>query len=167
MKLCDWMFVSEMHLGSWSWSFYVHMLIALTFYKTCRYFLTQEAHEQGINAVRFSRSSDLLATGGTDRVIKLWEVRAGTLISGRVLFLLVNIWCWGVLTSLMMSSGLLTHRATLDGSTEGITCVEFDPTVSTTPDPHLYCHLWPLHINTDCCRNLEPGLVGNQKNTGW
>ncbi|XP_042269841.1 protein Atg16l2 isoform X4 [Thunnus maccoyii] len=59
-----------------------------------------EAHEQGINAVRFSRSSDLLATGGTDRVIKLWEVRAG----------------------------LLTHRATLDGSTEGITCVEFDPT---------------------------------------
>ncbi|KAM7398728.1 hypothetical protein PAMP_018044 [Pampus punctatissimus] len=59
-----------------------------------------EAHEQGINAVRFSCSSDLLATGGTDRVIKLWEVRAGS----------------------------LTHRATLDGSTEGITSVEFDPT---------------------------------------
>ncbi|XP_070762316.1 protein Atg16l2 isoform X2 [Enoplosus armatus] len=59
-----------------------------------------EAHEQGINAVRFSSSSDLLATGGTDRVIKLWEVRAGS----------------------------LTHRATLDGSTEGITCIEFDPT---------------------------------------
>ncbi|XP_059187982.1 protein Atg16l2 isoform X2 [Centropristis striata] len=58
-----------------------------------------EAHEQGINAVRFSASSDLLATGGTDRVIKLWEVRAGS----------------------------LTHRATLDGSTEGITCIEFDP----------------------------------------
>ncbi|XP_069029243.1 protein Atg16l2-like isoform X1 [Embiotoca jacksoni] len=58
-----------------------------------------EAHEQGINAVRFSSSSDLLATGGTDRVIKLWEVRAGS----------------------------LTHRATLDGSTEGITCIEFDP----------------------------------------
>ncbi|XP_071352650.1 protein Atg16l2 isoform X1 [Trachinotus anak] len=59
-----------------------------------------DAHEQGINAVRFSSSSDLLATGGTDRVIKLWEVRAGS----------------------------LTHRATLDGSTEGITCIEFDPT---------------------------------------
>lgn len=59
-----------------------------------------DAHEQGINAVRFSCSSDLLATGGTDRVIKLWEVRAGS----------------------------LTHRSTLDGSTEGITCVEFDPT---------------------------------------
>ncbi|XP_070685984.1 protein Atg16l2-like isoform X2 [Pempheris klunzingeri] len=61
-----------------------------------------EAHEQGINAVRFSCSSDLLATGGTDRVIKLWEVRAGS----------------------------LTHRGTLDGSTEGVTCVEFDPTGS-------------------------------------
>ncbi|XP_026228027.1 autophagy-related protein 16-2 isoform X2 [Anabas testudineus] len=61
-----------------------------------------EAHEQGINAVTFSPSSDLLATGGTDRVIKLWEVRAGS----------------------------MTHRATLDGSTEGITCIEFDPTGS-------------------------------------
>ncbi|XP_074535050.1 ATG16 autophagy related 16-like 2 isoform X2 [Halichoeres trimaculatus] len=58
-----------------------------------------EAHEQGINAVRFSSSSDLLATGGTDRVIKLWEVRGGS----------------------------LSHRATLDGSTEGITCIDFDP----------------------------------------
>lgn len=34
------------------------------------------------------------------------------------------------MTSLMMSSGTLTHRATLDGSTEGVTCVEFDHTVS-------------------------------------
>uniref|UniRef100_A0A1A8EKB8 Autophagy related 16-like 2 n=1 Tax=Nothobranchius korthausae TaxID=1143690 RepID=A0A1A8EKB8_9TELE len=58
-----------------------------------------EAHEQGINAVRFSFSSDLLATGGTDRIVKLWELRAGS----------------------------LTHRTTLDGSTEGITCIEFDP----------------------------------------
>ncbi|XP_029373766.1 ATG16 autophagy related 16-like 2 isoform X2 [Echeneis naucrates] len=59
-----------------------------------------DAHEQGINAVRFSSSSDMVATGGTDRVIKLWEVRTGS----------------------------LTHKATLDGSTEGITCIEFDPT---------------------------------------
>ncbi|XP_075932560.1 ATG16 autophagy related 16-like 2 isoform X3 [Anarhichas minor] len=58
-----------------------------------------EAHEQGINAVRFSSSSQLLATGGTDREVKLWEVRSGS----------------------------LTHRSTLDGSTEGITCIEFDP----------------------------------------
>lgn len=56
-----------------------------------------EAHEQGINAVKFSATSDLLATGGTDRVVKLWDVRAGS----------------------------LTHRATLTGSTEGITCVDF------------------------------------------
>lgn len=38
----------------------------------------QEAHEQGINAVKFSATSDLLATGGTDRVVKLWDVRAGS-----------------------------------------------------------------------------------------
>ncbi|XP_028276052.1 ATG16 autophagy related 16-like 2 [Parambassis ranga] len=59
-----------------------------------------EAHEQGINAVRFSSSSNILATGGTDRVIKLWELRAGS----------------------------LAHRASLDGSTSGITSIEFDPT---------------------------------------
>lgn len=31
-----------------------------------------------------------------------------------------------------MSSGLLVHRATLDGGTEGITCVHFSQTVSWT-----------------------------------
>ncbi|XP_078140214.1 ATG16 autophagy related 16-like 2 isoform X2 [Centroberyx gerrardi] len=59
-----------------------------------------DAHDQGINAVKFSGSSDLLATGGTDRVVKLWDVKAG----------------------------MLTYRGTLDGSTEGITSIEFDPT---------------------------------------
>uniref|UniRef100_A0A8C2X742 ATG16 autophagy related 16-like 2 (S. cerevisiae) n=1 Tax=Cyclopterus lumpus TaxID=8103 RepID=A0A8C2X742_CYCLU len=48
-----------------------------------------------INAVRFSSSSSLLATGGTDRVVMLWEVHAG--------------------------------ESTLEGSAEGITCIEFDP----------------------------------------
>ncbi|TNN01390.1 hypothetical protein fugu_010772, partial [Takifugu bimaculatus] len=55
-----------------------------------------EAHEQGINAVSFS-SLDLLATGGTDKVIKLWDI----------------------------TSGSLSHRATLGGSTDGITCIDF------------------------------------------
>lgn len=55
----------------------------------------------------------------------------------------------------MVSSGSMTHRGTLDGSTEGITCIEFDPTVSTAPEPghKLLLHhtvtatvwcLWPL-----------------------
>ncbi|XP_036393340.1 protein Atg16l2 [Megalops cyprinoides] len=59
-----------------------------------------DAHELGINAVRFSSSSNLLATGGTDRVIKLWDV----------------------------SAGKLNNRGSLDGSNEGITSIEFDPT---------------------------------------
>ncbi|TRY85154.1 hypothetical protein DNTS_006349 [Danionella cerebrum] len=59
-----------------------------------------DAHELGINAVRFSSGSNLLATGGTDRIIKLWNVEAGTLQS----------------------------KGTLDGSTEGITSIEFNPT---------------------------------------
>ncbi|KAJ8371464.1 hypothetical protein AAFF_G00310360 [Aldrovandia affinis] len=61
---------------------------------------TLDAHELGINAVRFSVSSNLLATGGTDRVIKLWDV----------------------------SAGMLHSRGSLEGSNEGITSIEFDPT---------------------------------------
>ncbi|XP_028319901.1 ATG16 autophagy related 16-like 2 isoform X3 [Gouania willdenowi] len=57
-----------------------------------------EAHNQGINAVKFSSSADLLATGGTDRVVKLWNVGAG----------------------------VLTNRVNLTGSTGGITCLQFD-----------------------------------------
>ncbi len=88
----------------------------------------QEAHEQGINAVRFSSNSHLLATGGTDRVIKLWEVRAGMWFVVVVFVVICDaIVSNGVVTSLMMSSGLLTHRATLDGSTEGITSIDFNP----------------------------------------
>lgn len=37
----------------------------------------------------------------------------------------------------MMSSGSLTHRATLDGSTEGITCIDFNQTVKAAPEPEL------------------------------
>ncbi|XP_045074470.1 protein Atg16l2 isoform X4 [Coregonus clupeaformis] len=59
-----------------------------------------DAHELGINAVRFSSSCNLLATGGTDRSIKLWDVKGG----------------------------MLYNRGTLDGSNEGITSIEFDPT---------------------------------------
>ncbi|KAK0149317.1 Autophagy-related protein 16-2 [Merluccius polli] len=72
-----------------------------------------DAHEQSINAVRFSSSSDLLATGGTDRVIKLWDLQAGTRYHGD--------------TVVIMGSGKLNHRGTLDGSTGGITSIEFDP----------------------------------------
>ncbi|XP_019722853.1 ATG16 autophagy related 16-like 2 isoform X2 [Hippocampus comes] len=59
-----------------------------------------EAHEQGVNAAAFCPSSALLASAGTDRVVKVWQVRAGA----------------------------LRHQTTLDGSTEGLTCVQFDPT---------------------------------------
>lgn len=37
----------------------------------------QEAHDGEVNAVRFSPGSRLLATGGMDRRVKLWEVVAG------------------------------------------------------------------------------------------
>lgn len=38
--------------------------------------------------MRFSSTSDLLATGGTDRVVKLWDVRAGTF------FFCTSLQCW-------------------------------------------------------------------------
>lgn len=37
----------------------------------------QDAHDGEVNAVRFSPGSRLLATGGMDRRVKLWEVISG------------------------------------------------------------------------------------------
>lgn len=37
----------------------------------------QDAHDGEVNAVQFSPGSRLLATGGMDRRVKLWEVFAG------------------------------------------------------------------------------------------
>ena len=39
----------------------------------------QDAHDGEVVAVKFSTSGRLLATGGSDRKIKLWETLAGTL----------------------------------------------------------------------------------------
>uniref|UniRef100_A0A671MNQ6 Autophagy-related protein 16-1-like n=1 Tax=Sinocyclocheilus anshuiensis TaxID=1608454 RepID=A0A671MNQ6_9TELE len=62
-------------------------------------FCTQlDAHDGEVNAVRFSPGSRLLATGGMDRRVKLWEV-----ISGRC-----------------------EPKGALTGSNAGITSIEFD-----------------------------------------
>lgn len=37
----------------------------------------QDAHDGEVNAVQFSPGSRLLATGGMDRRVKLWEVFGG------------------------------------------------------------------------------------------
>ncbi|XP_062830471.1 protein Atg16l2 isoform X2 [Anolis carolinensis] len=59
----------------------------------------QEAHGSEVNAVRFSPNSGMLATGGTDRLIQLWNV-----VGGR-----------------------LEKMQTLEGANGSITSVEFDP----------------------------------------
>lgn len=58
----------------------------------------QEAHDGEVNAVRFSPGSRLLATGGMDRRVKLWEVVAGH----------------------------CEPKGALTGSNAGITSIEFD-----------------------------------------
>uniref|UniRef100_A0A3Q3A742 ATG16 autophagy related 16-like 1 (S. cerevisiae) n=1 Tax=Kryptolebias marmoratus TaxID=37003 RepID=A0A3Q3A742_KRYMA len=57
-----------------------------------------EAHDGEVNAVRFSPGSRLLATGGMDRRVKLWEVVAGR----------------------------CEAKGALTGSNAGITSIEFD-----------------------------------------
>ncbi|XP_008286249.1 autophagy-related protein 16-1 [Stegastes partitus] len=57
-----------------------------------------EAHDGEVNAVRFSPGSRLLATGGMDRRVKLWEVVAGR----------------------------CEPKGALTGSNAGITSIEFD-----------------------------------------
>ncbi|XP_026550388.1 autophagy-related protein 16-2-like, partial [Notechis scutatus] len=65
--------------------------------------LPQEGHLSEIHAVTFSPNSGLLATGGTDRLIKLWSV----------------------------AGGCLEKKETFDGSSGSITSLAFDPLVST------------------------------------
>nr|XP_060627305.1 protein Atg16l2 [Anolis sagrei ordinatus] len=59
----------------------------------------QEAHGSEVNAIRFSPNSGMLATGGTDRLIQLWNV-----VGGR-----------------------LEKMQTLEGANGSITSVDFDP----------------------------------------
>ncbi|XP_015265946.1 PREDICTED: autophagy-related protein 16-2 [Gekko japonicus] len=60
---------------------------------------TKEAHLSEINAVKFSPSSNMVATGGTDRLVRLWSV----------------------------AGGRLEHMQMLEGATGGITSLDFDP----------------------------------------
>uniref|UniRef100_A0A8B9HGC2 ATG16 autophagy related 16-like 1 (S. cerevisiae) n=1 Tax=Astyanax mexicanus TaxID=7994 RepID=A0A8B9HGC2_ASTMX len=62
------------------------------------YQVTKDAHDGEVNAVRFSPGSRLLATGGMDRRVKLWEVVAGR----------------------------CEPKGALTGSNAGITSIEFD-----------------------------------------
>lgn len=59
-----------------------------------------EPQEEGVHCVSFSRSADVLATAGTDRRLKLWNIRNGSLSVGASLF----------------------------GFTESVTCIDFDQT---------------------------------------
>ena len=41
-------------------------------------FALQEAHDQEINAVKWSPLERLVATGGADRKVKLWDISKGS-----------------------------------------------------------------------------------------
>lgn len=41
------------------------------------HFFQQEAHDQEINAVKWSSLERLVATGGADRKVKLWDISKG------------------------------------------------------------------------------------------
>ncbi|XP_038674923.1 protein Atg16l2-like [Scyliorhinus canicula] len=58
-----------------------------------------EAHDGEVNAVKFSPSSKILATGGSDRRVKLWDI----------------------------VGGMLRKQKVLEGSNDGVTSIEFDP----------------------------------------
>uniref|UniRef100_A0A8P4G1K5 Autophagy related 16 like 1 n=1 Tax=Dicentrarchus labrax TaxID=13489 RepID=A0A8P4G1K5_DICLA len=83
-------------LGVWTVHFVIdHLSICLSVYLSV---CLSEAHDGEVNAVRFSPGSRLLATGGMDRRVKLWEV-----VSGRC-----------------------EPKGALTGSNAGITSIEFD-----------------------------------------
>eukprot|EP00079_Xenopus_tropicalis_P018399 XP_004919970.1 PREDICTED: autophagy-related protein 16-2 isoform X2 [Xenopus tropicalis] len=78
----------------------------------------KEVHESEVHAVQFSPNSRTVATGGADRVIKIWNV----------------------------NHGMLQVCRTLEGSGGGITSIEFDPSglqiLASSFDGA--AHLWKL-----------------------
>lgn len=60
-------------LGAWVW---LGLLDGEIWAPSCLLVL-QDAHDGEVNAVQFSPGSRLLATGGMDRRVKLWEVLGG------------------------------------------------------------------------------------------
>ncbi|XP_069615586.1 protein Atg16l2 isoform X2 [Ranitomeya imitator] len=65
---------------------------------------SKEVHESEIDAVKFSPNSRIVATGGADRVVKIWDIVGGQ----------------------------LQCRQVLHGSNGGITSIELDPSVKMT-----------------------------------
>ncbi|XP_029457922.1 autophagy-related protein 16-2 isoform X2 [Rhinatrema bivittatum] len=88
-----------------------------------------EAHDSEVNGVKFSPDSKLVATGGADRVIKLWDV-----VGGR-----------------------LQRVQTLDGCGGSITSVEFSPSgnriLAASSDKA--AHLWKL--DSSKCKDTLTG----------
>nr|XP_033803350.1 autophagy-related protein 16-2 isoform X2 [Geotrypetes seraphini] len=80
-----------------------------------------EAHDSEVNGVKFSPSSKLVATGGADRVIKLWDVMGGR----------------------------LHNIQNLEGCNSSITSVEFSPsgTQILAASSDKAAHLWSLDGN--------------------
>ena len=68
----------------------------------CVPYISQDAHEGEVNAIQWSTTGNLFASGSTDRKIKLWEYQGGQ----------------------------CTCKGLLQGSNAGITAIEFDLEVS-------------------------------------
>ncbi|XP_036603136.1 protein Atg16l2 [Trichosurus vulpecula] len=102
----------------------------------------QEAHHSEVNAVCFSSSSSLLATGGADRLIRLWNVVGGRLEAEQMLE-----GAGGSVTSLefepsgcyllaatynkaaqLWKVGESQSKETLSGHTDKVTAAKFKPT---------------------------------------
>uniref|UniRef100_A0A8C5MCT6 Autophagy-related protein 16 domain-containing protein n=1 Tax=Leptobrachium leishanense TaxID=445787 RepID=A0A8C5MCT6_9ANUR len=87
---------------------------------------SKEVHDSEVHAVKFSPNPRVVATGGSDRVVKLWEVDGGSLY----------------------------EQFALEGSCSGITNIEFDSSgsclLAATFDGA--AHLWKLSNRT--CESL-------------
>ena len=72
-------------------------------------YISQDAHEGEVNAIQWSTTGNLFASGSTDRKIKLWEYQGGQ----------------------------CTCKGLLQGSNAGITAIEFDLEVSPVEHDNL------------------------------
>lgn len=87
----------------------------------------QDAHDGEVNAVQWSPVERLVATGGADRKVKLWDVGKGLCICFFLFFLKRKQRSFNYI---VVSPAIMEPRGTLVGSNAAINSVDFDSTGS-------------------------------------
>lgn len=83
--------------------------------------ITFDAHDGEVQAVRWSPVDRIVATGGSDRKVKLWDVGKGKQTVNQIKFFAIRI-------GVFFTGNSVEPRGTLIGSNQAVNSLDFDST---------------------------------------